>query len=205
MVHRLRTTRGNYWLDGSLKIKNTLIYLTGYPASGKLTIAKKICEITDAFLVDNHTINNPIFQLVRKTGKEKLNSNVWEKTKEIRNIVLSAMVEVGNSKSNYVMTNVLVNTDDDKELFNQIKHTAKQRNALFVPIKIICSQACLISRVANPDRAERLKLTDKERLSSIIREHEILQFEHKNALEIHTDELSANECASKIIQHTLSL
>ena len=65
-------------------MQNTIIYLIGFAGTGKYTIAKEICRLTNARLVDNHLINNPVFSLIRADGKTLLPESVWEKTWAIR-------------------------------------------------------------------------------------------------------------------------
>lgn len=50
-------------------MKNTIIYLLGFPGTGKYTIAKEICKQADFKLVDNHLINNPLFTLIENDDK----------------------------------------------------------------------------------------------------------------------------------------
>lgn len=45
-------------------MKNTIIYLIGFPRAGKLTIAKEIAKSIDAKIVHSHRINNVLFDLV---------------------------------------------------------------------------------------------------------------------------------------------
>ena len=201
MAGGLCTARGNYRLDGGLKIENTLIYLTGFPASGKLTIAKLLCEETGAFLIDNHTINNPIIQLIRKSGDEILGEQVWTEIAKIRKIVLDATVTIGSPEANYVMTNVLINEKGDEKIFQQIINTAGRRKAKFVPIKLACKTNDLLQRVSNPDRKKHMKLTDAYKLERIIDKYTPLAFMHKNMLKIDTSKSSPEESVQKIIDH----
>ncbi|MEM9280079.1 MAG: AAA family ATPase [Pseudomonadota bacterium] len=167
-------------------INNTIIYLTGFPASGKLTIAKRLCEVTGAILVDNHTINNPILQLVRKTGKDRISPEVWHETAKIREIVFDAMTKLVAVDTSFVLTNVLVNLSEDRELFELVRKIAARRKALFLPVKLVCEQNELIRRITNPDREEKLKLTDPARLTEIIEKYDHLELDDLNWLELDT-------------------
>jgi len=197
--------KARYWGGGVRSIENTLIYLTGYPASGKLTIAKELCKRIRAYLVDNHTINNPILQLVRTTGSEKLDPRVWKSTSQIRDVVLDAMVEMADPKASFVMTNVLVDDKGDWKLFEKIRSTAEQRGALFVPVKLICDEKILLGRVSNPERLDKLKLTDANKLQLTFEQYETLPFTHDNMLIIDSGKSSSEASAKRIIQHIGSL
>ncbi len=48
-------------------MRNTIIYLIGHYAVGKLTIARAIAAAADARIFDNHLANNVIFSLSRGT------------------------------------------------------------------------------------------------------------------------------------------
>ncbi len=155
----------------------------------------------DVYLIDNHAITNPIFQIVRKTGKEKLDDRVWAETAKIRKIVLDAMVEIGLPEANYVMTNALVNTDMNKKLFKSIQDTAERRNATFVPVMLTCNHEEMLKRVGNSDRIERMKLTHIGKLRIMLEEYEPFPLQHENMLEIDTSKLSPEKSAAKIIDH----
>ena len=61
----------------------TLFLLTGFPGTGKLTVARAMAaQLEDAGqtvrIVDNHWINNPIFGLVAQDGVTPLPEAVWD-------------------------------------------------------------------------------------------------------------------------------
>lgn len=49
-------------------MKNTVVYLLGYPAAGKYTIGQIVAGLTGAVLVDNHLIANPVLAVVGADG-----------------------------------------------------------------------------------------------------------------------------------------
>jgi hypothetical protein len=50
--------------------KNCIIHLIGFAGVGKLTIAREIVSKTNAKLVDNHLINNPILSIIKAADIE---------------------------------------------------------------------------------------------------------------------------------------
>ncbi len=64
----------------------------GFAGVGKLTTAKELAKYPNFRLVDNHTWNNPIFNLVRQDGFTALPETVWEKSGKICDIVFEAIV-----------------------------------------------------------------------------------------------------------------
>jgi hypothetical protein len=62
-------------------MKNTIIYLIGFPGTGKYTIAREIAQQEDFRLVDNHLVNNPLFNLIHADGITPLPRTYLEKRK----------------------------------------------------------------------------------------------------------------------------
>lgn len=86
-------------------MKNTILYLIGFPGTGKYTIAKEIAALTGARLIDNHLINNPIFSVVRKDGRTELPKETWGYTRQIGDIVREAVVKLAPPEENFIFTN----------------------------------------------------------------------------------------------------
>ncbi len=186
-------------------IENTLIYLTGFPATGKLTISKTLAEKTGATLIDNHTINNPILQIVRKSGAESFPDEVWRETEKIRTIVFDAMVKLAPQEENFILTNVLVDYKGDRKLFELVENTARRRGAKFIPVCVTCNRNILMTRVKNSDRAAKQKLIDPDRLREILDRWRLLPIKHPNHLEIDNSRKSIKECAAAILAHIEAL
>lgn len=199
LFYRARFSDG--WED---KIKNTLIYLIGFPATGKLTIAKSIVRKAGATLIDNHLINNPIFQIVRKSGGEAIPDAAWGKADEIRKIVFDTMVELAAREQNFVLTNQLVDHKGDRQLFDLVKTTANRREAKFVPVGIWCPKEVSLKRVSNQDREGNRKLTDPSRLEEIMNQWDELPVSHQNFIRLDTSTKSPDECANQIIEYAES-
>ena len=138
-----------------------MIYLLGYPGTGKYTIGKEICRLNPRFrLVDNHLINNPIFSIINADGITPLPVNVWENVEKIWHIVFDTMVNVSPPDFNFVLTNVLFDSEGDKAWFEQMESVARGRNAKFVPVVLRISVEEHQKRIGNKDRKLRMKETD---------------------------------------------
>jgi tRNA A37 threonylcarbamoyladenosine biosynthesis protein TsaE len=57
-------------------LDNTIFYLIGPAGVGKLTVARAIAALTGARIVDNHTVNNPIFDLIEHYRSTPLRPSV---------------------------------------------------------------------------------------------------------------------------------
>jgi shikimate kinase len=187
-----------------MTLNNTILYILGYPAAGKLTVARKLASLLDARLIDNHAINNSIFQIVRsKDGHVVFNDAVNDRVRAIRAIVLEAVENLPDLDDSFIFTNVLIDTPSDAALYAKIKELAHRRGARFIPVIIHCDADELIRRVQSPERGENLKLTRVARLKEILAEHRLLPVEDENLLEIDNTKLTADECARAIVEYVM--
>jgi cytidylate kinase len=181
-------------------MQNAIIYLIGFAGTGKYTIAKEICRLTDARLVDNHLINNPVFSLIRADGKTPLPESVWEKAWAIRHIVLDVIKDISPKEFSFVFTNVLVDGESiDAKLFAEIVELANSRNSKLVPVRLLCDEDELCRRVQSSDRATRFKDMNAETARHRIRSQTVLSFKHPNLLDLDVTNLSALQAAEAII------
>ncbi|MDM8335237.1 ATP-binding protein [Wolbachia pipientis] len=60
-------------------MNKTLIYLIGFPGSGKFTTVKELFKVIDAVIVSNNLFNNIIFKIVRLKNAE-VTGDLWEKS-----------------------------------------------------------------------------------------------------------------------------
>lgn len=179
---------------------NTIIYLIGFAGTGKYTIAKEICRLTNARLVDNHLINNPVFSLIRADGKTPFPESVWEKTWAIRHIVLNVIKDISPAEFSFVFTNELF--DDDlysQKLFSEIVELATNRMSKLIPVLLMCDEEELCNRIQSPERATRLKDTNADNGRKKIHSQKILRIKHPNLLDLNVTNLSALHAAEIII------
>lgn len=141
------------------ELKNTLIYLIGFPGTGKYTIAKEIIQQAEVKLVDNHLINNPLFSIIQTQGVPRLPERIWDNVDKVWAAVLDTMVHISPPEYSFVLTNVLLNDDPgDLRLYNNIKSTAEQRSACFVPVKLTISDVEEHrKRITTEERRDRFK------------------------------------------------
>ena len=182
-------------------MKNTIIYLIGHAGTGKYTIAKEICKHIDAKLVDNHYINNPVFNLLEITDEE-LPEKVWDLTDRIKSIVFEAIADLSPKHYNFIMTNVLYEDEArDHKNFFKLQELAEDREATFVPVMLGISEEALIERRTDKGRAERLKDTSAENAKREYNEKVVLDFEHENRFDIDVSDIPPDQTAAKILEH----
>ena len=185
---------------------NTIIYLIGHYAVGKLTVARAIADATDARLFDNHLANNVIFSLIRTDGRTLLPERVWDMIDVIREQALMAMEELAPPDASFVLTNCLLESDPgDRAAYERVEQLSFRRGSVFVPVIMTASDEAHTARMASPDRAEWLKMTDAIGAEQKRQSTELLRIHHPNRLDIDTSEVPPVEVAQRIISHATSL
>jgi len=182
-------------------MKNTIIYLIGYPGVGKLTVAKAACARTGARLMDNHLVNNVAFSLIEADGVTPITEGVWAEIKAIRDAALRIVAHHAPHNLSYVLTNALLDDAGDRELFDQVRNVASVRGALFVPVVLSCDEEENMRRLVAPGRAEGLKETDVPSARRRLEAEPLLRFAHPNRLDLDITELSPEQATDRIIAH----
>ena len=190
----------NPW--GHSNMKNTIVYLIGYAGTGKYTIAREIAALTDAVIVDNHLINNPVFSVVGVDGIKPLPAGIWQKIEGIRRIVLDTIAELAQPEASFLFTNELFEGKPmDRCLYEDIAILAAKRKSLLVPVILHCRPEELYRRVTSPERAVRFKLRNADRTREDIRTYMLLHVDHPNCLELDVTNLPPIQAAQAIIAH----
>lgn len=189
------------WADGAPPM---VIYLIGIPAVGKYTIAKHLGRLTGARVVDNQSINLPVFNVLGFDGTDAfpLPERAWEHIATIRGAVLDTITELCGTSDSFVFTNVLEKGDAQAEaLFERIRALARDRGARFFPVRLTCDAAALRARKDSPDRRARLKDIDVTNIERYVETFELLPVEHPDAFTLDTTEGSPEEAALSILEH----
>ena len=182
-------------------MENVIVYLIGYPGVGKFTVAKALCQLTRAKLVDNHMANNPIFNIIGVDGHTKIPEAAWDRVKAVRDVLFDTILHVAPRTFSYVLTNVLLNDDGDRALFEQVRDLAAHRGSLFVPVILRCEKQEHLRRVAAPGRAESYKDVRASSLDELMAERPLLPIVHPHLLALDTTSLSPQDAANAILSH----
>jgi len=177
-------------------IKNTMILLIGHPGTGKYTVAKELAPKLNARVVDNHLINNALFQVL--DVETFISEEVWDSITKIRNILLNTIEHQSPKDMNFIFTGCVY--EEDWTSYREKLRVARVRGANFIPVKMVCDPEELKERLISPARKERMKLTNVKALEEIIKTRALITPDGP-FLEIDVTHLTSEETADKIIEY----
>ena len=184
------------------KLENTIIALIGFAGTGKYTIARELCELTGAKLIDNHLINNPIFKVVNPDGIRPLPPGIWDKVKAVRGIVYEAIRELSLSDLSFVFTiELFESSPGDQRAFIDLEELAASRGSLFVPVRLLCEVEELCRRIVDPSRVQMMKSISPADAIRKSAQETVLDSTHPNVLTIDVTEKTPSEVAETILRH----
>lgn len=176
--------------------QSIIIYLTGKPGVGKYTIAQALAKKYEFVICDNQLINNPIFELLQYDGYTKIPNFAWDSIAKIRTEVLDFLTKVPDK--NYVLTNCLAETQEDREMYVQVENMAKSRGSLFIPVKLDISKDEHLKRLTKPERRNRWKSIDPQDSED---NGPLLSIVHPNLLSLEISNLKPDAAAEEIVKH----
>jgi len=183
-----------------LQMENVIIYLLGYPGVGKLTIANKISTcVKNTHVVDNHKINNLIFPFV-DLSKDLNDHPLWPYIGKIRDVVFRFIVNEADAKHNFIFTAFLLEEEKHKVAYNKMLNLAEQRQAKFIPVKLLCDKDIIKKRMQSEERKQNFKLTDTKILDDyFINRPGLININHPNLLSLDITNLNKTAVKDKII------
>ncbi len=182
-------------------MKQTTIYhLIGSPGVGKYTIGRQLASLTGARLVDNHSINNVLFNLLDQDGIMPLPAEIWPKVLDVRRAVLDTIMQVSPPHLSFIFTNYIRGEDEaEYSLFLENVAVAEVRGSVFVPVLLTCDTTELMNRIGTDSRRERMKLIDPVAGRKL---NELPPFttDHPNFLNLDVTDITPEESASRIFE-----
>lgn len=180
-----------------------LFYLVGPPASGKRTVGIALSKLTGAALLDNHAWNDPIFRAFGADGLTPLPPAASALAAQMRLLTLQAVKQAPPQVS-HILTNYLSDRESEVDAFNDVRAIAAARTATFIPVWLSCPLSELERRMPLPERQERLKLRDPNKLRALLHEKGNLP-PPPYAMQIDTATLSPADAALLIAAHAGAL
>jgi hypothetical protein len=183
-----------------------IIHLIGQPASGKLTTARALVALAaerghTIALVDNHTTGNVILGLLDIHGGSVLGPPVWDRVRQVREIVYETIESLGTPAWSYLFTNVLSADDPaDAAAVDRLATLAERTGRRYLPVVLTCDDAELLRRIPNPDRAERGKWTDPETVADHLATRPLLDLGERAPLVLDTTASRPADTAARILE-----
>jgi hypothetical protein len=168
-----------------------LVFISGSPASWKLTIAKQLSKIIDFWIYHNHLAHDLVVSIL----KHETHRNT------IKRINLIMISEAVKEQINWIInTNCFVYPDDlsyVKKIIDIVNKWWWEVNF----VHIICETSKLIDRVVSNSRKQYWKINDKNTLLELLSKKNFSQVPYVNSLIIDNSNISPLETAKMIKNH----
>jgi chloramphenicol 3-O-phosphotransferase len=178
---------------GTEQIPATLIYIYGPPASGKLTVAERLSELTGFPLFHNHLTVNAVLPVF------PFGPPFREAVRKMRHAVFEAAADAGIS---LIFTNNSAwSQPDPRGRFEEAAANARRimdsHGGRAVFVRLTASQSALEERLANESRQAHHKLLDVGRLRELLADLDASPL-HPGDLTIDTGQTSPDKAAQAI-------
>lgn len=185
---------------------NCIILITGFPGSGKLSIAQELASRYEFKLIANYYINKNVLDLIEREQNCIPCKEVWDKIENIWETVLQTVGELSPPHYSFVITRPMLNgIDYSQNFYQRLLKLTEQRKSLFVPVRLVCQEEELVVRIQTKKRKKLGKVTDINRAKCLCKSHEVFRSNHLNELTINNTCKSPNETIKEIISHVEKL
>ncbi|KAF5633590.1 hypothetical protein F52700_6044 [Fusarium sp. NRRL 52700] len=179
-------------------IKAPIVWLNGFPGTGKKTIADAMKQLDPSITVlYNHKLIDPVEAVL---SRDHLDYNI--RRKQFRQFILQGVVLHPSSHDKLV---VFTDFQSDNELGQSVAQeyadAARHADRPFLPVYLTCGLEANIKRVDNAERVASgtTKLLDQELLRNMRKRCELFRFQGYPGLMIDSTEKTALENARKIL------
>ncbi|MEP7214980.1 MAG: hypothetical protein ABI782_01940 [Anaerolineaceae bacterium] len=177
-----------------------VFHLIGNPGVGKYTVGLELARLTGARLVDNHSINNVIFNVINPDGVTPLPDGIWSRVGQVRAAVLDTIVHLSPPHLSFVFTNYLRGEDASEDaIVEEFVAIAQIRKSTYVPVLLSCKTAELVARIVSEDRRARMKLIDPIQGAHMNDDIPRFETDHPNALRLDVTNMPPHATAEAII------
>jgi hypothetical protein len=184
--------------------------LTGYPGTGKFTIAKELVRQLDARgettrLVDNHRVGDPILGLIPISPEAPVPPEVWDRVRAVAAIVRDTIATISPVDWSFVFTNYVADIPADRAHYPLLAECAATRGSVFVPVCLTVELDELLQRTMSPERLGSNKITNPDLTRRLVAERGMYRPDYPQRLEIDVTNVSPAAAAARIIEHADSL
>jgi broad-specificity NMP kinase len=169
-----------------------LIFIYGPPASGKLTVAEKLSDMSGISLFHNH--------LSRDLVKDIYKDNLLEHYDLVYKIRLDVFEYCATNGTDLIFTYVYAGKEDDNDV-RSFMDVIKNNGGEVVFVGLTANREDLIDRVDNESRKKYKKLMDKSIMNKITEDMEQYIIPFVDSLRINTSKLDAQSAARLIKEH----
>ncbi|MGB9369793.1 MAG: chloramphenicol phosphotransferase [Xanthobacteraceae bacterium] len=140
--------------------------------------------------------------MIDADGVTPLPHAVWDQVDNVQQAVMETIATLAPLHASFIFTDCAFEGDDgDRKSYELMRTTAERRKALFVPIRILCSEEEVARRTVSHGRKEQLKSIDAVDGARLVRTRAILDPHHENQMTLDISTLSAEESARGIARH----
>lgn len=170
-----------------------LIIIHGPPAAGKLTVSRKLAEITGFKVFHNH-ISIDCVKSVFEFGSMPF----WRVLKTVREEMFA---EAARSGVSLIHTFCYAKGPDDEQfqrMIDSVENNGGEVNAVL----LICDDEVRRERIVAEDRQQTGKLTDPDSIDMLREKFDLFSpFPGKDTLVIDTTSIEPDESARRIVEH----
>lgn len=187
------------------KHENRIILLMGFAGTGKRTVGEALSHKTHFKYVHHHSWIDPILNLLGDDYNVwwELKEPAWEKLNAARDVIFSTIADVCPPSSSFIISFEMIDKDPYHKIFyNKVMEIVDKRKAHFLPVRLTCNEAELVTRIQSEDRKKYFKTRDVELIQMRSREHEVFHTNHPDEITIDTTAKSPEQVV-KIIMDKL--
>ena len=170
-----------------------LVYISGPPAVGKLTVATQLADLTGYKLFHNHVsivAIEPIFEFG--------SASFWRLVHELR---LRVMETAAQDDIDLIFTNVYEHSTDSQLAQGRFQ-AVEQRGGRVCLVALTCEASAHEGRVDSPSRKEMRKLADLDEWRVAMATRDTMSpIPGRDSLVLDTTHLSPRDAAMAIIKH----
>ncbi len=180
--------------------KTKVIYIHGAPAVGKLTTAKRFCELTGFKLLHNH-LTTDLVRAVFDRGNQKGDMYIVKLRLEILELGVQEKLKGIVLTGAHAHTYIYPNGKTDDWYAQELESITEKNGGEFFGVHLTTSTDTLLERVVSEDRKNWGKISTKEMLKDSITLNDYTKpAQVKNIITIDNTNLSVDETAKKITE-----
>jgi len=187
-----------------------LFLLIGFSGTGKLTVARGLRDRLasvgqEVRLVDNHYVNNLIFQLVDVDGVKPLPEGTWDRVGEVRDAVFRTIEELSPKSWSFIFTNDLIDRPEERAYVHRLAQLADRRSSILIPVRLLCAVDELCRRIVSAERRPMLKNVSADWIRRRAETEEVLDPGLATTITLDITSMPPEEAADRIVAHLATL